>query len=436
MKINKVNFLYFLSFFYWMPLYLNLRDPFKGLIWTSGHEHAIEGLIPFPVGAILFIFSIIFINLDRSLKKSSFSYLNSRAKLLFITCFIFSLFIFVFYSNLSITRSIQLTFPILIFIFLRVPNLIIQLKVLFCSVLGLVIFQLIHLLGLFIDMGVPVLIGIRVDDKFDFISFLNSDIYSAWVSFPAIVTLNIALSLAGISMIFLLRKTKNSNFHSLNLYVIIFYFSIILQTYYLIMLERKSSIAELFLAFFIFSVPIIYKLFLRRKINLSSLITYLTITFVILISIYFDLPLFNRFLGQIEDQNLSSGRLKAFIDFAEIFGGSRELIWSILFGFGGSDAPGFHNYFLDTIFRVGLIGLTPILLIILQVMFSLINQLKFSFKSYFIGMKLASAIAISSLLIGNIVNVQFSQPIYSCALIFILISFKSYQNFIININNK
>ena len=130
--------------------------------------------------------------------------------------------------------------------------------------------------------------------------------------------------------------------------------------------------------------------------------------FVSFFIFYINTPVSQRVLESIQENTFDSGRVDILGSAFEFFTNNLLVLF---FGGGERDIPGFHNFILDQIYRIGLIGFLSVYVTmgLLIRRFIKINDLGTVYRyqrSMFIF------ILLSSLFLQSMINASVSQPYY------------------------
>ena len=410
------KFLFILGFLTPIPLFINLEDlslmliRFNPIIAYLGTDTD----IPIPIG---FISSIIFIFLI--LKKT-----NNLSK--FIKTIIIFLFIFgVTYYKFGTLRVLSILSPFIFFIGFW--------KILFAPYRYLLSYSYGYLLGLssFITLNVISFITFSLIDIYSLETSIESEIirnvkglnlnfarqifnleiYQYYISVTAIVS----IALATLIFLKINNEYKNKYLNHLLTYIIIT--SFLISSFSL----RKTTLIELSCISFL----ILINKLLNRKVAISFWLL-LTLSFT---SINIFLISNTRILNFTE---MAASR--PYFRYVKIIFNNASFS-DILFGSSPmnviSGIRGFSNIFLELIYTSGLIGLL-LYAILLTILLKRIYS-KFSGKLH---LQLIIILIFSSLLIGNLFNLNLTQPYYVCNLFSILIFSYTLSNQEIIKNNK
>jgi len=410
----------FLSFFVFMPLYFNLSDPFSGFIWLDENTvHQMKG-VPMPIGALAMGLLILSFNLFPGLRSTSIYLIQTKRQLIFV-CIAFLIIFYLLFSNLPLVRAFQLLSPVLLLMFVRAPSSIGQLLTnIFSACAGTLFFQLLHLADIITNGSFVESTNIYSSHNYAFVRFYGSVIYSGLVSYPAVIDLCIVASLVAIHLISNQTHYRLSAVGSILQSKPFYLFVLCLQIFYLSFLSRKVTFLEAALVLMCSSSVFILKA-AKNKISkpILSVICFLLLVAFLIFS--FDLPIMQRLLHQSD--SVADDRIDKYVLFLEIFFSDKSNVYDLFLGFGGNDPPGLHNFFLDTIFRVGLLGLIPLVLVLVVCILQPIAHLYSVKPPRSAPLNVASYLLLASLFVGNTVNTQVTQPIYASSLVFCLSAF-------------
>jgi len=419
-----------LSLFVFIPLYFDLSKPLSGFIWLD--ENTVDQLmgIPIPIGALAIGLLILSCSLFPSLRSTSTNLIQSK-RLLFFALLTLLIPFYLFASSLSFVRTLQLLSPLIMLILVRVPASIEHLlKIIFSACAGLLIFQLFHIVYILLDGSLIESVNISFSNNYAFVRFYGSVIYSGLVSYPAVIGLCIVVSLVAIHII------SNPTFYKLSRVNAVyksklFYFIVLgVQIFNLSFLSRKASFFEAAFVFVCVSFVLLEKAF-RNRVSKSSLAVAGSLLIVGFLVFAFELPIAQRLL--LQSGSVGDDRIDKYFLFADLFFSEKSTLSIFLFGLGGQDQPGLHNFFLDTFFRVGLLGLLPLVLALATCILQPIILVFLAKPPRRMLLHVASYLLIASIFVGNAVNTQVTQLIYASSLVFSLLCFGAIGSYSINI---
>lgn len=388
-----------------LPFYFDLFDPLAGVYWPPDWISLVSSIrVPIPFSLLSFSYFLI---LDFSTSNTPFL-LSKRQRFISLSCVVLFFLLGFFISQVSYVRLFQLSMPVVLFCLLKVPSLLVVRYRLRFALCGLLVFQIFHLLYLFLEYPNLFDLYFNINPKWWFVFFWDSLLYSGLVSFPAVILLSLCF-------IPLRQYCVNISKPSSGLLFPVFFVS--LQLIYLLIASRKASIA--ILAVFIclyFAKNILPRLFLAFKVQRIFLLSILGGVFVSLTAFLVSAPIFTRLGAEASSADISSGRLDIYISFFKVF----SSINPFGFFFGGSYGslpPGFHNVFFDVFARVGLIGMFILFITLFaQFTFVLVPLL----GSTIPDISISSLLLLSSLIVESLFNSQLTQPFYMVTVLFFL----------------
>ena len=305
--------------------------------------------IPFPIGALAFFLSLIIGYTCSAINPTRFKSVLPPAKLvIFITCVLIPICLYAaIISELSPTRIIQITLPIIFLSILSFPRSAIdRMEILKYTMLGSGAFFYLHFISL-ISTSTNIF---SVDDLTEYSSMFGLLIYPALVSYPGVLSLYLFTCLA----IIYSAKQRNSpiTFGARYIYGLL----PLILLYLLAASGRRAALVELasgaliiVLMLFLFSVS--KGSILKRTFFYSVIFIVASSLFILL---YLNTPLSSRVLMSVKENTFDSGRIDILNMAYEFFAKNPSIFF---WGAGGSEAPGLHNYFLDQLYRVGIFGL-------------------------------------------------------------------------------
>jgi hypothetical protein len=387
-----------------LPLFFDLASMSLFYVKTVEYNYLFDSpLVPLPIGAIS-LFCSILVGYTCSIITPSkmISVLPPKKLLIFFLFIVLPVFIYVrFVSGLGLARIAQVMLPMLFLSMLSFPRYIQdRLGVLTFVVLGAALFFGAHLISIVQfsnDLWSP-------DERLEFSSFYGVLIYQSLVSYPGVLSLYLFLCLA------MVYSTKKAGFRfSLHVKSVVWVLPFLLL-YLLAASGRRAFLVEFVsgasILFFsgVFFVLGTGKLS-RRSGVLLALFCFIVTSFFLL---YMFSPLSERVVASIRDNTFDSGRLGILTKAYEFFTNNLDVL---LLGAGGTDSPGFHNYVLNQIYRIGLIGFLAL--------YSINGYLVFRFvKTIDTGAKVGYARAVFSLVLlsclfwQSMINASISQPYY------------------------
>lgn len=374
-----------------IPLFFDLVD-FK-LVLTTDTFPILKA--PLPVGMMFFSVGLIICHI-LNLFNNNFVYFVSGKRLRY-TLFSFSLILFVwlyFLSDIDFLKIIQIMLPLFGAIFFIYPKDIRLLNVILnFTVIVAVIYFTLHLVSLYLNNS-----DFLKLTELDFPFFFGNSIYQSLVSYPGVIFIYFC-----IVFYLSIRNINTTGF----LYTL---FCMVLLSL-LGFAARRASVFELLILFFILLV--VSSIYLvKYKMISKKILYYIFFLFPFLILFFYGLtkfPLGQRFTRTYQTGEFDSGRLdiyqKAFSDFSNNLGG--------LF-FGQSGKSGYHNYFLDMLYNIGIL---PILIFFSMIFLYFIYDFK-KILNYFSGIDWFSLEVIliagcfSGFLVQSMVNASITQPYY------------------------
>ena len=416
-KIFKIShiLIFFLCAFASLPIFFDLST--GELIFIKNlyvlHPDDRPG-IPLPVST-LFFGAILFYKFFPTLNK-----LLKRKFNIFLFC-IFFLSLIGIINGISIFRLLQLILPLIILFTLPIVS---RNSTRYCSyafVYSIFCFSVLHLFYYY-QFG-----DVIECNQFDEcnIMFLGYEIYSASVGFPDVIALGLSASL------FIFDSINNA------LKKLLFSMVPIVLLYYLLFLSRASSLLILILSLMVFLFVIILKIIINLKIN--KFIFFSIISSISLIAFFKKNLMSKLIILPFKFKTLLSGSTPRVEVWKENIYGLLDNPITLLFG-GITKQVGGHNYFISILSLIGLVGLILLIICFYLIVIELKNTLKI--EGILISeIKLFSIIlAISSLLIGSLINDSLTQPLNILSLYAFIISIMSFNDWYINkhktLNNK
>lgn len=408
---EKVSFYIccFLSILVPIPLFI---DGISGGLVLQKLSFPIINQFPIPLGlfAFVLIFSIFYIN--AILFKNNYIFLIknkvNRRLLLFISLFI--LFWAIFIAKNDIFRVIQLILPLFLLLLVAFPIDKKRIKkFIYFYLISFFIFNASHLFYIYLNNNIFSV------TEFDYALYWEYGIYQAFVSYPGVLGLFFAL----VSFLFFLEKKW-----SLKLFLLMFWFFLIIS---LGLAARRISLFEMMLTIFMLLMFVLLNVFvsngLVKKNYFSSFIIYFT-SFLLIFLFYFEMPIFSRAVDSARTNSFDSGRFEIYQKALDFLSSD---YYFLIFGYGGKS--GFHNYFLDIIFSIGVF---PFLIAIFLFLFFFKRSINFSIMDISLYLFLS---VIGCFLLQSMLNASITQPLYLCNFIMIILVVVFYTDFNKNLNS-
>lgn len=383
-----------------IPLFFDLVD-FE-LVLTTETFPILQA--PLPVAVVFFCLGLIACHI-LNLFNNSFIYFIGNKRLRY-TLFSFSIILFLwlyFLSNIGFLKIIQIMLPLLGAIFFIYPKDTRLLNIVLNFTVGVaVIYFTLHLVSLYLNN-----VNFLTLTEFEFPYFFGNSIYQSLVSYPGVIFIYFC-----ITFYLSVRNTKTTGF----LYTL----ACIVLLSLLGFAARRASVFELLILFFI--LVVISGIYIAKyKIISKKIIYYVLFLLPFLILFFYVLtkfPLGQRFNRTYQTGEFDSGRLdiyqKALSEFSNNLGG--------LF-FGQSGKSGYHNYFLDMLYNIGIL---PILVFFSMISLYFIYDYK-KILNYFSEINwlnievILIAGCFSGFLVQSMVNASITQPYYLINLLVLIL---------------
>ncbi|RSC81569.1 oligosaccharide repeat unit polymerase [Acinetobacter haemolyticus] len=365
--------------------------------------------IPMPLSVFLLVSSVFLFHFLSFFYREEFCFLLSRKLRYIFLCFFVIVFSWIYFiSKVDILKIIQVLMPIIGGIFFIYPkNILILRKIVLTSFFFGFVFYNLHFFYILTNNH-----NLRSVDSYDFVKFFDFGIYQALVSYPGVVFLHFVV-------FFYLLLKNSTKFNS----ILFFYGGIILLTL-LGLAARRASLIEL-LIFLVFSciVCLLYA-FKFNKIKLNILV--FIIVFVPCILIYFmfflHLPIFLRTQQSYESGSFGTSRIEIYKAAIETFSNN---IYQFLIGSPGKS--GFHNYFLDVLFNLGLLPIIILMLMLFVYFLSNFKRVYANIKSFdFYKLEVIIILGLTSgLVVQSMVNASITQPFYLLNVLLVIMLYVS-----------
>jgi hypothetical protein len=391
-NFNPKNlFFYLLSFTVPLPLFINVKSLEFILIPFNKNVIPLGVGAPIPIGLISIAIIL--------LLKIRFSDLPSYLSILFVSILInINLFF-----RLDFFRVISLLLiPLIIWSVYRFSK---YEHSYFTSgyIAGVFAYCLIHLTSFIYMSG-----GFDLfNDSLMARSIFGIEIYQYYVSYPAV------FSFLCVTLIFIHFFNPNQNVIFRTVLILLCFFEVFITL-------RKAALLDLFICL---SFIAIYYLFSRKK----SVFNYKNILIMISISwlFYTTYSFGDQFRGFSLD--VSAGqRMGPYLIFWNIFKNIdiSSLFFGIEQGWGG-----YSNLFVEVFLRAGLFGLLPFIILVIYYLSKFLKSCTTDITRYEPSVKLLSTLyftfVILSILISNLVNMNFVLPYYTINILATLLYFKS-----------
>tara|TARA_Y100000296_G_C5179086_1_gene262227 strand:+ start:6104 stop:7438 length:1335 start_codon:yes stop_codon:yes gene_type:complete len=404
MKIILFNLYVCLFFLLPIPLFFELQDFSLFLIRVDEFNYLLDSpKIPVPIGALALFFSIILGYCCSLVSPERMScVMRPKALLVFYLFVVFPLFLYVrFVSGLAMTRIVQVMLPLLFLSMLSFPRKAEdRLAILSVSILGAAVFFGLHFLSILIESDR----FISPDEKLEFSSFFGYLLYQSLVSYPGVLSLYLFLCFAVIYS----RRVDGEKF-SRTIKVLVWMLPVVLL-YLLAASGRRAFLVE----FLSGSAIVLFSCFIymvshgRIKIRASMYFSLFLALAVFFFVFYFLSPLSDRVVSSIYDNTFDSGRLNI-ISKAYAFFSDNVAVFFL--GAGGHESPGFHNYILDQVYRVGLVGFLWIYFVNGFLIYKFVKMADLGVNMIF-ARKIFSIVLLSCLFWQSMINASISQPFY------------------------
>lgn len=386
-----------------LPFFIDLHD----FSIISQEEYIYDNVsIPFPVGAITLSLAFAYTFISSVLAPKNYIRLLSVQNFILLWVgFLFPLcFYYYFVSGLGFFRIVQLVLPLVFLSGFVLPEKDeLRKRLVYSAVLGGGGFFLFHFLYLVLTSD-----SFFEIDEFEYTLIFNHRIYQSLVSYPGVLSIYFFLFLA-----ILVSGRKTTAMKSFALITLPVAFVLIFLA------ARRVSMFELtaglMLLFVYFSIILLTRSFKIKSIILFFLLGLCSpgIYYVIVLS-----PMYHRSDSSIAAGEFDSGRLDIYREALSFFISNPMIT---LVGAGGSSHVGYHNYFLDTIYRVGVLGLVPLCLS-LVFLFSVFLRISDGERQNKLGVKFFVLIISSCMFIQVMVNSAITQPYYLINFYFALFS--------------
>lgn len=391
-------------FFIPLPLFYDFgRLSFLYIRLEDYNSIADSPLIPMPIGAISFFFAIIIGYICSLAYPQRFKSVLTPAKLLiFYLSIVLPLALYAtFVSGLSLPRLVQLLLPMVFISLLSFPTYLQdRTSVLKLTLLSAFVYYTTH----FISVIYTSTDFLRVSSNYEFSNIFGILIYQSLVSYPAVMSLYFFLSLG---VIYAMSKGLLPELRKYKLYI---YILIFILLYLLAASGRRAFLVEFISGFSI--ILILSTLFgIKTRFVKKTTVFYLSLfffLFALFFILYTNTPLSERVLTSIEENTFDSGRVDILGNALDFYSSNLDVLF---LGGGVKDAPGFHNFVLDQIYRVGIIGLVSVYLTMVLLVRKFIKTIDIG-TNYKNHRYVFVLVLLASLFLQSMINASVSQPYY------------------------
>lgn len=405
-----------------MQLVINNVDEYNFIIKPS---------VPMPIGGIALFLAVLIGYLCSMLYKDYFRSVFTPVKLLLFYSFaVIPIFFYVFFVvGLSLSRVIQLLLPIFFISFLSFPVLLKdRLDMLKYTYISAFLFFSLHFFSV-VKTSNDLL---NINDWTEFSGVFGVRIYQSLVSYPAVLFLYLFLTLA------LIYVSRKDILPRLKRYSFFAYFFIFVLLYLLAASGRRAFLVEYIAAMAIVLIFTLISMLTSRVVKKRTVwyLSLFTMLFISFFVFFMSTPLSYRVLNSIEANTFDSGRVNILANAFDYFTNNLSVL---LFGGGPRDVPGFHNFILDQIYRIGLFGMFAVYITMFLLIrkFVKINDLG---TSYIYHRRMFTFVLLGSLFLQSMINASVSQPYYFInflmVAVFIYFALFTEQNSAHNINLK
>lgn len=390
-----------------LPLFL---DGLTGGFLLQEISFPVVSKFPIPLGLFSFGFIFLLFYLNSFFFRNEYRLLiyNKKNRLVLFFIALFILFWAIVVSKNEILRVVQLVLPIFFLLLVAFPVNKNKIRTLLYFYLGsFFIFNLTHIFYITLNNDFFKI------SEYEYSLYWGYGIYQAFVSYPGVLGLFFAL----VSFLFFIEKNIILKFILLTFLFLIF-LSLGYSARRISLFEMSLSLISLFL--FISVSFFVNKGILNRNYWFSFLIMFLL--FFSSSFFYFKMPIFARAVSSAKADNFDSGRLDIYSNAIDFLSSN---YYFLIFGYGGKS--GFHNYFLDIIYSIGLF---PFLISIFSFIF--LFKIKFLPSAKQISFYLLFTI-LGCFLLQSMLNASITQPFYLCNFMMILLVVIFYTDF--NVSN-
>lgn len=359
--------------------------------------------IPLPIGALAFLFAILIGYVGSIFYSNLFRSVFSPTKmLLFYFLVVLPLALYaIFISSISLPRLVQILLPMIFISLLSFPvSMKDRIDIFKNTMLSGFLFFNLH----FLSVSITSVDFLDIDSTYDFSNIFGILIYQSLVTYPAVLSLYLFLTIAFVFVI-----TKDI-LPELKKYKYFAYYFLIVLLYLLAASGRRAFLIEFLSSLIVVLAFSLIYAFSNRYVKKKTVwyFSLYLILFIAFFIFYVNTPLSRRVLSSIEQNTFDSGRVDILGHAYDFFTTNLSVLF---FGGGQRDAPGFHNFVLDQIYRVGIIGLFSVYIImgVLIRRFVKINDLGSDYKYH---RRMFLFILLAALFMQSMINASVSQPYY------------------------
>lgn len=360
-------------------------------------------LIPMPIGAISFFFAILIGYICSLAYPQRFKSVLPPAKLFtFYLSIVLPLALYAtFISGLSLPRLAQLLLPMIFISLLSFPTYLQdRIGILRITLFSAFIYYTTH----FISVIYTSTDFLNVNPTHEFSNIFGILIYQSLVSYPAVMSLYFFLSLG---LIYAMSKGLLPELRKYKFYV---YVIIFILLYLLAASGRRAFLVEFVSGFsiiLILSTLLGFKFRFVKKRTVIYLSLFLCL-FAAFFIFYISTPLSERVLTSIEENTFDSGRVDILGNALSFFSSNLDVLF---FGGGVKETPGFHNFVLDQVYRVGVVGLVSVYLTMVVLVRKFIKTIDVG-SNYKTHRYVFVLVLLASLFLQSMINASVSQPYY------------------------
>ena len=306
-----------------------------------------------------------------------------------------------FISGLSLPRLAQLLLPMIFISLLSFPTYL-QDRI---GILRITLFSaFIYYTAHFISVIYTSTDFLKVNPNHEFSNIFGVLIYQSLVSYPAVMSLYFFLSLG---LVYAMSKSLLPELRKYKPYI---YLLIFILLYLLAASGRRAFLVEFISGFsiiMILSVIFGAKIRFVKKRTLLSIFLFFCL-FASFFVLYISTPLSERVLTSIEENTFDSGRVDILGHALSFYSSNLDVLF---LGGGAKDVPGFHNFVLDQIYRVGIIGLVSVYLTMVLLVRKFIKTIDIG-TDYKNHRYVFVLVLLISLFLQSMINASVSQPYY------------------------
>ena len=382
------------SFTLFLPLYIDAISPHLGLVFTRESDSA----LPIPVSSIFLSFYLFLVGIKVLVRQTPLKF--SFTDLLFFAFLLLVCIVNTLLYGTSFIQHFQFLLPIILPILFFLPRRDLLIKSVEIALASLYIF-------LILSFSSSIALS-TVGSNSLFATIFGLPIYSAYVSYPALLILALVFQISILSSQSIFRSSL-SRMSSLIFYPQLLGCVLLITS--ILSLARKISLLELSVPLILLFFVSIYRCVYCSKVKISSIILLSTAFLFFLYSVFGSNSVKDRVIEFFDDPS-TSGRVQKYSLLHQKYSQNNNFLLSFTIGLPSGNrigSRGNHNLILDVIESYGILYTFAYFYLFTRY---LINPLICSLRKANASTIYPLSLAVSSLVFGAILNVQPIQIIY------------------------